>query len=107
MQVQVHYQGLESSPWMEQFITRKVSKLNRYVSPSASLQVHLKFENKKYITSLVVHNLNHEYAFTSEGENLYESFSTATDKASRSLSEHKRKIRDKMKHRTSIKEAVA
>ena len=96
MQIQVHYQGLENSPWMDQFITKRVSKLDRYLSPSASVQVHLKMDNRNYVTSLSVRNMNHDFAFTSDGENLYESFSLAVDKATRALVEHKKQIKDKI-----------
>jgi ribosomal subunit interface protein len=101
MQVQVHYQGLDSSPWMDQFITRKVSKLSRYLSPSASLHVNLRFENRVYTTSLAIHNLYHDFAFSADGENLYESFSSATDKATRSLTEQKRRVKDKIHRKFS------
>lgn len=108
MQVQVHYQGLDSSPWMEQFITKRVAKLERYVNNSASVLVNLKFENRTYVTSLAIHNMNHDYAFTSNGENLYESFSLAIDKATRSLGEHKRMLKDKINRRySSLNQAVA
>ena len=108
MQVQVHYQGLESSPWMEQFIAKRVAKIERYVNPSASVLVNLRFEKNRYVTSLAIHNMNHDYAFSSNGENLYESFSNAIDKASRSLGEQKRMIKDKINRRyTPLNEAIA
>lgn len=99
MQVQVHYQGLDNSPWMDQFINSRLSKLNRYLNNSAAIQIHLKLENKHYVTSLAIHNMNQDYAFTGEGQNLYESFSMAIEKAGRSLGEHKRKIKDKINKR--------
>jgi ribosomal subunit interface protein len=99
MQVHVHYQGLESSPWMEQFIEKRVDKLERYVNSSATVLVNLKFENRTYVTSLAIHNLNHDYAFSASGENLYESFSVAIDKATRALAEQKRIIKDKINRR--------
>lgn len=99
MQVQVHYQNLENSPWMDQFIERRVSKLNKYLAQSASIQVNLKYSNRSYVTSLAIHNPYHDYAFTSEGANLYESFSLAIDKAARTLGEQKRKIKDKINKR--------
>ncbi len=95
MHVQVHYQNLENSPWMDQFIEKRVSKLNKYLNQSASIQVNLKFENRKYVTSLAIHN-HHDYAFTADGANLYESFSEAVDKAVRTLGEQKRRIKDKI-----------
>lgn len=108
MQVQVHYQGLENSPWMDQFITSRIGKLSRYLNGAAGVQIHLKLENKRYITSLAIHNMNQDYAFTAEGQNLYESFATAVDKASRSLGEHKRMMKDKINKRYySLKTAVA
>lgn len=108
MQVQVHYQGLENSPWMDQFITKRVSKLDRYLSSAATINVHLKFINRTYVTTLAIHNVNHDYAFTANGENLYESFASATDKASRALGEQKRKIKDKINRKYfSLKQAAA
>jgi ribosomal subunit interface protein len=95
MRVQVHYQNLENSPWMDQFIERRVNKLDKYLSSAANVQVNLKYENRKYVTSLAIHN-HHDYAFSADGANLYESFSAAVEKAMRSLGEQKRKIKDKI-----------
>jgi len=47
MQVQVHYQGLDNSPWMDQFIADRIQKLNRYLSSAGAVQINLKFENQK------------------------------------------------------------
>lgn len=102
MQVQVNFQGLDHSPWMDEFITKKVAKLNRFLSPSATVVVHLKFNNDLYSTTLSVHSMNHDYAFTGDGDNLYESFSIAIDRASRVLSEHKRQIKDRISRRSSL-----
>ena len=96
MHVQVHYQNLENSPWMDQFIEKRVAKLDRYLAKSANVQVNLRYVNKGYVTTLAIHNPYHDYAFTSEGGNLYESFSEAIEKASRVLGEHKRKIKDRI-----------
>lgn len=99
MQVQVHYQGLDHTPWMDEFITKRVSKLNRYLNQASRIEVHLKFVNRSYVTSLAIHNPYHEYAFSSEGENLYESFSIAIAKASRALTEHKRQTKNRIHRR--------
>lgn len=98
MHVQVRYQGLENSQWMNDFINTRVSKLNRYLGQSASIQVNMKYENKNksYVTSIAIHNPYHDYAFTTVGVNFYESFAAAVDKALRTLGEHKRKIKDKI-----------
>jgi len=101
MQIQVHYQGLDNTPWMDQFITNRVAKLNRYLNPSASIQIHLKMEGQLYVTSLAIHNMNHDYAYTAQGENLYESFQLATDKAARALGEQKRMLKDRIHRKTN------
>ncbi len=107
MHVQVHYQGLDHSQWVDQFITRKVEKIERFLSPSASVLVHLKLENRIYSTTISVHNLNHDYAFSCDGDNLYESFARATDKATRALVEHKRRVKDRISRRSSLLNEVA
>jgi ribosomal subunit interface protein len=96
MIVSVHYQSLESSPWLEQFISSRLEKLQKYLNQAASIQVHLKFENRRYITSLVIHHKHHDHAFTGNGDNLYESFAQAVDKAARTLGEEKRMLKDKI-----------
>jgi ribosomal subunit interface protein len=101
MQISVHYQGLENSPWMDQFITTRVSKLNRYLSPAATVQIHLKMDGLFYVTSLAIHNMNHNYAYSAQGENLYESFQLATDRAARALAEHKRMLKDRIHRKSS------
>lgn len=101
MQIHVHYQGLNHSPWMEEFITKKVGKLSRYLSPSATVNVFMKNENQITSTTLSIHNPNHDYAFTGNGENVYESVSSAIDKANRVLSENKRRLKDRLARRSS------
>lgn len=107
MHVQVHYQNLENSPWMDQFIESRVNRLNKYLSQSARVQVNLRLEKNRYVTSLAIHNPNHDYAFNTEGVNLYESFAQAIEKATRALGEHKRIMKDKInKHFFSLKNEV-
>src|SRR5687767_12460201 len=96
MHVQVHYQGMENSPWVDQFITRKISRLDRYLGNGSSVQVHLRHDKKGYSTSLAIHHPWHDYAFSSNGDNLYESFTAALDKALRSLGDQKKKIKDRI-----------
>jgi len=101
MQVQVNYQNIDRSPWIDQLIEKKLDKLSRYLANSASIQVHLKLENANYHTTLVIHNALHDYAYNCDAENLYESFSSAIDKASRSLKEHKQMVKNRI-HRKLV-----
>lgn len=99
MHVQVHYQNLKNTPWVEEFVEKRVSKLDRYLAQSANVQVNVKYRNQSYVTSLVIHNPQHDYAFNAEGANLYEALAQVVDKASRVLGEHKRRIKDKIHRR--------
>jgi ribosomal subunit interface protein len=99
MQVQVHYHGMEASPWVDQFVERRLEKLERYLNPSSSILVNLKFEDRKFTSTLAIHHFSKDYAFSADGENLYESFSQSVEKASRSLSEKKKKLKDKIHRR--------
>lgn len=106
MKVQVHFQGLEATPWLEEFIDNRLAKLDRYLNSSASIQVHLRFENRLYTTGLSIYN-HHGHSFSANGENLYESFSAAVDKAARVLGEEKRQLKDKINRKYfSIKRVV-
>jgi ribosomal subunit interface protein len=86
----------EHSPWLNQLIERKVEKLQRYISPTAKVSIYLKNEDKTYISTIDVLNMKHHHAFTASGLNLYEAFSFALDKATRALSEHKRKLKNRI-----------
>lgn len=96
MNVKVMYQGLEGSAWIDQFIAMKISKLDRFLANASSVKVSVKYLNDAYVTSLAIHNPHKDYAFTAEGLNVFDSLSGAMDKATRSLGEHKRKIKDKI-----------
>lgn len=102
MQLQVHYKGLNHSRWMDEFITKKVKKLERYLGPAARVQVFIKAESQICLTTISIHKTNHDFAFTAHGENLYEAFSSAMGKANRALSEDKRKFKDRISRRTSV-----
>lgn len=96
MMISVNYHSLESSPRLEDFITQRLSKLEKYLQPAASIQVNLKFENRRYLTGLVIHHKNHDHAFSGDGENLFESLTQAVDKAARTLGEEKRILKDRI-----------
>ena len=97
MNIKIHYENLDNSPWMDQFVENQLNKLNRYLSQSASVQVSLSCDkNHNYLTSLAIHNPHHDYAFSTEGPSLYESMSLAIEKAVRALSEQKQIVKDKI-----------
>lgn len=108
MQVHVHYQGMDPSPWLDQFIASRINKLERYLGQASTVEIHLKHTDRTYKTSMAIHGVFKDYAFSSDGENLYESFTLAMDKASRSLGEQKRKVKDKINRKFfSLKKDLA
>jgi putative sigma-54 modulation protein len=102
MQIQVHYQGLEHTQWMDDFINTKIQKLDRYLSPDAHIQVNVKLGNQQYVTSVVVHSFRHDYSFGGEGENFYESLTDAVEKTARALSEDKKKAKNRIHRKFNI-----
>lgn len=96
MNIQITSQNFKSSPWTEKFIETKVSRLSRFLGPSATVQVHVAFQNQKYNSSLTIRNSRHDFVFSAEAENFYESFSLVLDKALRALGEEKRKLKDRI-----------
>jgi ribosome-associated translation inhibitor RaiA len=107
MEIKVHYQGLDHSLWVEQFMTRKVAKLERFLAPTALTTVHLCLENNIYTTTLSIHSMGRDFYFKADGENLYESFTGAIDKASRALVERKRQVRNRIFRRAYPRDKVA
>jgi ribosome-associated translation inhibitor RaiA len=95
MQVKVHYQGLESSPWMEEFIAEKIEKLKTYLTPASTILANIELAKGVYTTTITIHN-HHDYSFTAKGDNLFESFTSAKKMALRVLKENKRIAKDKI-----------
>lgn len=106
MQVHIHCQGFEQSRWMEQFILKKVCKLERYLNSSATVEVYLKSDGKCFHATLSIQTRSRGFAFTSTGYNLYEAYSFAHDKAVRELTEYKRKLKDKIHRRFTSKDVA-
>lgn len=99
MNVQVNYQNLKNTQWVDEFVTRKVDRLTPFLDRSSSVQVHVKHEKNGYVTSLAIHYPQHELAVSAVGENLYEALADAVDKARRALRTQKDKIKNKINRR--------
>ena len=82
---------------MDQFFEKRLARLDRFLSPATNVQLNVKYVNKCYQTSLLIRSKVKDYAFSSEGLNLFESFSEVVEKAVRVLSEQQRKMRSRFK----------
>jgi ribosomal subunit interface protein len=99
MNVQVNYQNLKNSQWVDDFVNRKVEKLSTFLDRSSSVQVHVKHEKNGYVTSLAIHYPQHQLAVSAVGENLYEAMAEAVEKARRALRTQKDKLKNKINKR--------
>jgi ribosomal subunit interface protein len=84
---------------MEEFISKKVEKLEWYLGPSATIQVFMSLERELCTTTISIHHSHHDFAFSSTGETVFESISEAISKARRTLSENKRRFKDRKRER--------
>ena len=107
MHIRVHYQGFGESHWMDQLFTRRLSKLERYLGPTAQIDLFLSHDEKCYFSKFVIHHKKQHFVFSSSGYNLYESFSLTCEKAVRELSNHKRKIKEKFLRKLGSRDEVA
>lgn len=95
MQIQVLFEGIESSPWFDEFIARRAARLERFAPPSSIISVSFRVEDGLYVTSLSIRD-HHNYFFTANAETLYESFSIAMERAIRELTKEKQRLKQKI-----------
>lgn len=101
MRIQIEYKGLETSPWMEQFIARKCGKLERYLSPSGRVMVVLIKDSQVCSVCIGVTNPGRSFTSNSQGADIHEAFLLALEHVSRELSEHRRLMRERI-HRKYV-----
>lgn len=101
MIIRIQYQGIDGSPWMEEYMEGKLARLERYLSPDALIVVDLGDNT----TELYIQNLSHEYEFSDEGGDLFEAFSTVLEDALRILRTEHQRIINKI-HRSGPKDQI-
>lgn len=89
MIIRIQHQEIRGSPGMDQYIEGKLSRLERYLSPEAMIEIAFGSNS----THLFIRNLKHEYSFNDEGLDLYDAFSKVLETAAKILRiEHQRII---------------
>jgi ribosomal subunit interface protein len=102
MQIIIKCEGLDHSKWMDQYISRKIARLYRYLTPSAKIQISIQEATEVLCrTTITIHNPNHNYVFSCDGENIHESFAGAMEKASRALADKRRRFKNRNFRRIS------
>lgn len=85
MEYEIHIHGLESSYWMKEFISKKLLKLNRYLTPASRLIVTLFRKGDDFEACIEVIHPVQSFACSSHGDDLYIAFSSALEKMARNL----------------------
>ena len=85
MDISIRYQGINESPWMNEYLETKLGKLARYLSVGAKISVVLVTESCQNFCELSVKNLKHSYCFRNSGLDLFEAFTNGLEEACRVL----------------------
>ena len=99
MDILTHSNGIQVSSSLQEFIDKKVSKVQTYVEKLTTVDVYLKMENHSQIkakTSEIKINIPGSTLFASETANTFEE---ATDNAVASVIRQVKKQREKIKNR--------
>lgn len=86
MNYEIHIHGIENSYWMKEYILKKLSKLNRYLTPASQLSVSLFRREEDFEACIDVVHPVQSFRCSSHDTDLYIAFSNALEKISRDLS---------------------
>ncbi len=76
MEMRIQYQGIEGSPWMTEYLKRRLARLERYLSSGAQIHINIISQGDLCFTHLTVSTLSHQYKFENDGCDVYEAFTT-------------------------------
>ncbi len=96
MNIRIHCQGMSESPWMKEYISGKLVRLERYLSPQFEIVILFFSPEEENRTEFEIHSFHQQFCFTSKGEDLYEAFTRALDLALRELKLHHQKVMNKV-----------
>ena len=91
MQLNITGQHLELTDALRDYISNKVTRLERHVDGITNVQVTLKVEKERQIAEATLHVAGADLHATAEDEDMYASIDALTDKIDRQLIKHKEK----------------
>ena len=92
MQVSVAYHQVDNSKALNQFIEKKVNKLNRFVQNNVPVNWVLEKKGKHYSSSAKINVFGNEHYVHAESDNIYSSVSMAYEKLREKVQKNKAKI---------------
>jgi putative sigma-54 modulation protein len=91
MQLNITGQHLELTDALRDYVSNKVTRLERHVDSITNVQVTLKVEKERQIAEATLHVAGADLHATAEAEDMYASIDFLTDKIDRQLIKHKEK----------------
>ena len=91
MQLNITGQHLELTDALRDYVSNKVTRLERHVDGITNVQVTLKVEKERQIAEATLHVAGADLHATAEAEDMYASIDALTDKIDRQLIKHKEK----------------
>ncbi|MBB1485724.1 ribosome hibernation-promoting factor, HPF/YfiA family [Oceanospirillum sediminis] len=91
MQLNITGQHLELTDSLRDYVSSKVSRLERHVDNITNVQVTLKVEKERQIAEITLHVAGADLHATAEAEDMYASIDALIDKMDRQLIKHKEK----------------
>ncbi|WP_028302197.1 ribosome hibernation-promoting factor, HPF/YfiA family [Oceanospirillum beijerinckii] len=91
MQLNITGQHLELTDALRDYVSNKVTRLERHVDGITNVQVTLKVEKERQIAEATLHVAGADLHATAEDEDMYASIGALTDKIDRQLIKHKEK----------------
>lgn len=91
MNIQLHFDEIRHSPWLDQFLEKRLERLEKFLRPEDRVKLILRGENNIFESRLCIQKVSKEIDFSARGDSLFESFSKVIDQAFRVLSENKKK----------------
>jgi ribosomal subunit interface protein len=91
MNIQLHFDEIRHSPWLDQFLEKRLERLEKFLRPEDQVKLNLKGQNNVFESHLCIQNVSKAIDFSATGDSLFESFSKVIDQAFRALSENKKK----------------
>jgi len=90
MNIQLHFDQIRHSPWLDQFLEKRLERLEKFLRPDDRVHLNVKGNGEHFESHLSVQHSSKKFDFSAQGENLFESFSQVLNAALRALSEERK-----------------
>jgi ribosome-associated translation inhibitor RaiA len=91
MNIDLHFDQVRHSPWLDQFLEKRLERLEKFLRPDDLVKLNLKSQKDYFETHLSIHHVSKTFDFSATGESLFESFFKVIDQALRVLNENNKK----------------